>query len=91
NVFPHMYACCSELAERQIPQIIEKSLTRMNRSLGGELNRLVALSRVNRNIRREEIASCERDMQSLSAAFQSARLRLDALRLIFRGQMPGVL
>lgn len=47
-----------------------------------ELNRLRALQKVNRAIRPEEIRSLETQPTQLEQAMASARLRLDALRLI---------
>ncbi|UHD15158.1 RNA polymerase-associated protein RapA [Thiocapsa bogorovii] len=58
---------------------------RMQTLLGEELDRLRALSRVNPNVRPEEIAALEDRREQLAQALAKTELRLDALRLIVTG------
>jgi len=51
-------------------------------SLQGEINRLRALQRVNPNVREEEIEFFERQWQALNEVIDSARPRLDAVRVV---------
>jgi ATP-dependent helicase HepA len=47
-----------------------------------EIERLKALSKVNHNVRKEEIDYFEEQLQILDKALDAASLRLDALRVI---------
>ncbi|MBF8270861.1 MAG: RNA polymerase recycling-like protein [Gammaproteobacteria bacterium] len=71
-----------QLAEEQVPAIIGAAKARIEQSLSSELTRLEALSRVNKNIRAEELDYCRRQRQLLVETAGSAKLRLDALRVI---------
>jgi ATP-dependent helicase HepA len=51
-------------------------------TLGAEVQRLVDLQKVNDHIRAEEVALAREQRERILASIQSARLRLDALRLI---------
>lgn len=73
-------------AERQIKQQAEVCISdaseRATSVLDEELNRLLALQRVNPLIREDEIMRLRDHRQRLLAAIQAASWRLDALRLI---------
>jgi ATP-dependent helicase HepA len=57
----------------------------MTATMQRELDRLTALQKVNENIRQEEIDLTREQMQELAEALSKARVRLDAIRLIFKG------
>ena len=50
----------------------------------GEIERLEDLREINDHVRPEEIAAVRQQKTDLQSALASARLRLDALRLIWR-------
>jgi ATP-dependent helicase HepA len=50
--------------------------------VNSEIARLKALRQINPNVRNEEIEFFIRQLQALTLAFDSARVRLDALRVI---------
>jgi ATP-dependent helicase HepA len=56
----------------------------MDSQLQGEIDRLEDLQQMNANVRTEEIDALRSHKEELRAAIASARLRVDALRLIFR-------
>lgn len=87
ELFPNMLSKCKELAESSIPEIIGQGITQMETSLYKEVNRLKELKKVNKNIRQEEITILEDEMELLKKVIQKARLRLDSLRFIFRGEV----
>ncbi len=60
-----------ELAHQQATEILSK-----------EINRLQALSKVNPNIRSEEIAFFEKQLSMLTGVIDGANIRLDAVRVI---------
>jgi len=60
-----------ELAQQQASEILNK-----------EINRLKALSKVNPNIRADEIIHFEKQLSMLTEVIETANLRLDAVRVI---------
>ena len=85
RVIPAMLKTAQDAAEVTAGQLIESSLAEMNQMLGHELHRLRTLRQVNSHIRPEELELAEREQRELHAAIQGARLRLDCLRMIWKG------
>jgi len=77
-----LLACCEDFANRQAPQIITAARERSTQALTKEVDRLKALAQVNPNVRTEEIEFLELQREALTAALDSADLRLDALRVV---------
>ena len=73
---------CEDLAETQSPEILASAHKQTQQTLQSEINRLTALTRINPNIRREEIQFFEKQLQALTEVLESASLRLDAVRVI---------
>jgi ATP-dependent helicase HepA len=73
------------LARSAVVELRGDAIARMQRLLGEELDRLRDLSRVNPNVRREEISALEGRREQLVHALEKTHLRLDALRLIVTG------
>ncbi len=71
-----------QLAEQQASTILDRSHNKANQSISNEINRLKELSKVNSNIRPEEIHYFENQLASLDNVIDHARVRLDALRVI---------
>ena len=69
------------LAQAQVDLIVEDAVRRMREEQGNELDRLVALSAVNPNIRQQEIDYLKLSMANLHSYLEDARLRLDAVRV----------
>jgi ATP-dependent helicase HepA len=57
----------------------------MNQLLGHEVQRLQTLALVNDHIRPQEIQIAKQQQADLAASLQQSRLRLDAVRLIWKG------
>jgi ATP-dependent helicase HepA len=72
-------------AEKKARVAIVEATTRMNLQLQSEIDRLEALSKVNSHVRDEEIDLAREQLDQLSAALGQARIRLDSMRLIWRG------
>jgi len=83
ELFPAMLEKCRQRAALQSEMIRKKSQQKMQTLLSLEIHRLTELKKVNPNIRQDEIAALQEELQSLHKAIASARLRLDALRFIF--------
>ncbi len=58
-------------------------------ALGAEVRRLEDLRRVNDHVRPEEIALARERLERTREAIAQARLRLDSIRLIVEGPLPG--
>ena len=65
--------------------LIAEASREMNKRLQPEIDRLIALQEVNHHIRTKEIELAREQMEHLSAAIEEASLRLDAVRLIYKG------
>lgn len=76
---------CAELAEARAETLRREAVTLLTEALGGEIRRLRALALVDAHVRPAEIAATERERTDLSEHIASARLRPDALRLVWRG------
>ena len=85
DLFPRMLDVARNLAEKKVPGIISEGLRTMQQGLDKEIQRLQHLVRVNPNIRQEEIDLAVRERDTLQQNISAARLRLDALRLIWKG------
>jgi ATP-dependent helicase HepA len=58
----------------------------MNRTLNHEIDRLKSLQEKNKHIRPEEIQIAVEERSHLSAIISNARIRLDALLLVRKGE-----
>ena len=65
-----------------VAQVVAGAHLQSRQILEKEINRLKALSRINPNIRTDEIDYFEDQLTALSQALEAASLRLDALRVI---------
>jgi len=80
-----LYLRCEQLAEESAARLRQAAQEAMNEQLSAELARLTALAAVNDHVRREEHAALEQQRRELAQAIDAARIRLDALRLLWRG------
>lgn len=103
NATPSLFRPARELLQDLIPQMLEKSRQwaegrvagqvedarrAMNDGLEREIQRLQALAQVNPDVRPEEIAMAMAEKVALDEEIARSRLRLDALRLIWKGRHP---
>ena len=85
RVLPAMFQAAEKLAEIQAAARRESALAAMNGLLGHEWQRLQSLAKVNDNIRPQEIQMARDQQEELASALRQSRLRLDSLRLIWKG------
>jgi ATP-dependent helicase HepA len=90
RTLPAMFRRVAELAESKAAAIRQTALQEMRALLGHELERLQTLARVNDHIRPREIQLSQTQQQELATTLDQSRLRLDAVRLIWKGP-PEVL
>ena len=69
-------------ATTEISGILAEAKARATQILGGEASRLKTLSKVNANVRAEEIDFFEKRLQRVTQVLESSSLRLDALRVM---------
>jgi ATP-dependent helicase HepA len=84
KLLPAMLAKAQAIAAERMVEVVEKANATMAAQMKEEIERLEDLRSINDHIRPEEIAALRAQEEGLKAAVASARLRLDALRLIFR-------
>lgn len=82
---PSMLEKAVTLAEASAEKLRKTALEGMNRMLGHEVQRLRMLRRVNDHIRPEEIELALTQQNELATALSQSRVRLEAVRLIWKG------
>ena len=82
NVLKNLLQRCEQHAQQQSRVIFKAAHTEAEDIQMREINRLKALQQVNPNVRDEEIAFFQQQLQALSQLIDATRLRLDALRVI---------
>jgi len=84
KLFPAMLSKSRKLAEADMDTIVTAAKETMRQQLQDEINRLEALRQINDHVRPEEIEGTKAQLAELTAALDSARLRLDTIRLILQ-------
>ncbi|MBR9858536.1 MAG: RNA polymerase-associated protein RapA, partial [Gammaproteobacteria bacterium] len=70
------------VAEAQMHVLVEQARTRMQESIGQELQRLQQLAKVNPNVRASEITHVQELRDEIDSLLSHTRLKLDAIRYI---------
>jgi ATP-dependent helicase HepA len=81
-----MLATADGIAAKHCDTIIAHARKEMTTRLEHEISRLRKLQKVNRTVRPEEIELLVEQLRSLDTLLAGGRLRLDAIRLIQRGE-----
>ena len=87
DLLPVMIERAQGIANSLGPGIIAQARQEMTAQLESEIVRLKELQKVNRSVRDEEIELLAEQQRALDEHLVSARLRLDAVRLIQRGML----
>ncbi|HCY88317.1 MAG TPA: RNA polymerase-binding ATPase [Desulfobacteraceae bacterium] len=82
GLLPELLDTCRNLAENAAGKMRRTSLDALGDSLGNEIHRLTALKKVNPDITDREIEAAEKTRDGIAEKLASARLRLDAVRLV---------
>ena len=85
RTLPAMFKAAWALAETQAAAVRQTALEEMRQLLGHEMHRLETLSKVNDHIRPQEIQLVRAQQEALAGAISEARIRLDSVRLIWKG------
>jgi len=81
---PAMLAKAQSLAEGKMKAIVDTADTAMELGLQAEIERLEDLRRINNHVRPQEIQAIRDQKTELRKALASARLRIDAVKLVLR-------
>ena len=84
TILPAMLEQVRELGIAKSHAIIEGATSLMRSEMTAEISRLRELAEINDHIKPEEITALEERESELAAAIQNARVRLDAVRLIWK-------
>ena len=90
EIIPAMLEAAEEFATTQAKDIIATASRTMGTQLQAELDRLISLRKVNDHVRPEEIELTRTQFTELTTALAQARLRLDAVRLIWKGDPAAI-
>jgi len=90
RTLPAMFQAAASWAEAHANVLRRTALSAMNQLLGHEVQRLQALRQVNDHIRPQEIEWAQSQQAELGSVLQQSRLRLDAVRLIWKGATRSV-
>jgi ATP-dependent helicase HepA len=82
---PAMFQTAATLAEAKAAALRQSALNEITHLLGHEVERLQTLARVNDHVRPQEIRLAQVQQAELATSLQRSRLRLDSLRLIWKG------
>lgn len=89
KVLPIMLDRARELGTAKSQPIIAAALAAMHAELATEISRIRDLAEVNDHVRPEEITALESRRTQLADAIASARVRLDAVRLVWKAPIRG--
>jgi len=84
KVLPLMLERARELGRQAGRGIIDTALADMRAGMGAEIDRLKDLAELNDHVRPEEIAALEQRTARLAEAIAGARVRIDAVRLVWK-------
>lgn len=82
NEIKEMIKSATTLAEKRLPALLAQANQQSRATLKNELERLEALQQHNPNIRAEELDFFRNQLALLEKLFNTARLRLDSLRVV---------
>lgn len=84
KLLPAMFAKAEELAAQKASSKAEQARVKVEALLQGEVQRLKALREINDHVREEEIVAGTAHKHSVLEALKETRVRLDAVRLVFK-------
>ena len=90
EVIPGMLDAAEKFAEAAAKKITSDASTAMTQQLQSEIDRLTHLRTVNDHVRPEEIALTQTQLAELTTALAQSRVRLDAVRLIWKGDPKAI-
>jgi len=83
KILPMMLDRCHKLAAAQLQGVVDTALEESDAKLGLEVDRLVALKEINDHVSQNEIDALRQQQDELHHVISKARLRFDAVRVIW--------
>jgi ATP-dependent helicase HepA len=80
-----MLTRADDVAEGRASETRTRAAAELRERLGAEIERLRALAETNDNVRPEEVQFLEHELEELSQHLHTSRLRVEALRVVWRG------
>ena len=90
EIIPGMLEAAERFADAEAKAIISTASASMTAQLQSELDRLTSLRAVNDHVRPEEIELTQTQLAELTTTLAQSRLRLDAVRLIWKGAPAAI-
>jgi ATP-dependent helicase HepA len=90
EIIPAMLEATQALAEEEARGIIAGASSAMKSQLQSEIDRLTSLREVNDHVRPEEIDLAREQLGQLTDVISKSRVRLDTLRLIWKGSPEAI-
>jgi ATP-dependent helicase HepA len=90
DIFAAMLDGAEAIALAESNKMRQSAKLEMKAALGGELQRLVDLRKLNENVRKEEVDLAKAEIKGIVEAIDAARLRLDSVRLIVEGDVEAL-
>lgn len=87
KLFPDMLEQCYDMAEKKADQTVRDNLEFAMNSMNDEIGRLESLRNINSTISEQEINLLKVEKAELQQSIESARIRLDSIRFIFKGSL----
>ena len=84
ELFPNMIDRATELADEKRVALIKAAQREMALQLNAEIERLKVLKKLNDHVSEEEIQALMTQRDNLKAAIKTARLRCEAIRLVWK-------
>jgi len=91
KLIPIMMQSCDNLASKRSKELALVAIETMQRSHSTEIERLTALALRNKNIRKIELTSLVEAKERLTEILSEARIRIDSVRLIWRGSLEKLM
>ena len=85
DLLPKLQEFSEAVAQEQVPDIISGNRVVMRTKLRMEADRLRHLRSINHHVREEEIEMADHCLKELESVMAAARLRLDSMRLLYKG------
>lgn len=90
HTLPAMFQTATALAETRAAGFRAAALDAMNQLIGYEVHRLQTLQQTNDHIRPEEIKLAQSQQTELTTVLKQSRIRLDAVRLVWKGPLEAL-
>jgi ATP-dependent helicase HepA len=90
QLVPPMLGAAERVARDRADALAAAATAQADARLGAEVERLLALARVNPSVRTAEIDAARREREAIAAALPQARLRLAAVRFVASADLAGI-